>query len=68
MKSFIDGQGLANHFNENETVWREYEHLRQLRRRCRLTIPLPSDCLDRLDRLRAERKIRILSCIGKGLP
>jgi hypothetical protein len=65
MKLSIDPQELARQFNEDDAVWREYDRLRQTRHRCGLTIPLPSDYPDWL---RAEGKIRIIRCIGKGLP
>lgn len=59
-----DPQELARRFNEDETVWREYARLRLLRRRFGLGVALPSDLLDRLDWLIAERKGRIIRCIG----
>ena len=67
MKLFADPQEIARRFNEDETVWREYARLRRLRRRCGLGVALPSDLLDRLDWLKAERKGRIVRCIGKVL-
>ena len=67
MKPPIDSQELARRFNEDETVWREYARLRLLRRRCGVGVALPSDLLDRLDWLTAERKGRIVRCIGKVL-
>lgn len=65
MKPFADPQELANRFNEDETVWREYSRLRRLRRRFGLGLALSSDLLDRLDWLTAERKSRVICCIGK---
>ena len=67
MKPFADPQELAHRFNEEETVWREYARLRRLRCRCGLDVALPSDLFDRLDWLMAERKGRIVRCIGKVL-
>ena len=67
MKPYADPQEHARRFNEGETVWREYARLRRLRRRCGLGVALPSDLLDRLDWLTAERKGRIIRCIGKAL-
>lgn len=67
MKPYFDSQELAGRFNEDEAVWREYERLRRLRRRCGWAILLPGDCLDRLDWLRAERKIRDIRFIGKSI-
>jgi hypothetical protein len=67
MKPFADPQEIARRFNEEETIWREYVRLRRLRHRCGLGVALPSDLLDRLDWLMAERKGRIVRCIGKVL-
>ena len=67
MKPVADPQELARRFNEEESVWREYARLRRLRRRCGLGVALPSDLLDRLDWLIAERKGRIVPCIGEVL-
>ena len=67
MKPFAHPQELASRFNEEESVWREYSRLRRLRRRCGLGVASPSDLLDRLDWLTAERKGRIVRCIGKVL-
>ena len=67
MKLFADPQELARRFDEDETVWREYARLRRLRRRSGLGVALPSDLLDRLDWFTAERKGRIVRCIGNVL-
>jgi len=67
MTPIADPQELARRFNEDESVWREYARLRRLRRRCGLDVALPGDLLDRLDWLTAERKGRIVRCIGKVL-
>lgn len=67
MKPFAHPQELASRFNEEESVWRKYSRLRRLRRRCGSGVALPSDLLDRLDWLTAERKGRIVRCIGKVL-
>ena len=67
MKPPIDPQELARRFNEDEIVWWEYARLRRLRRRSGLGVALLGDLLDRLDWLTAERKGRIVRCIGKVL-
>ncbi len=64
MKPFIDTQELARRCNEDEAVWREYERLRQLRRRCGFHFDMPTDILDRLDWLKAERVSRVIRCVG----
>lgn len=67
MKLCTDTQELARRFNEEEAVWREYERLRQLRRRCGFRVSMPMDILDRLDWLKAERVGRIIRCVGTPL-
>ncbi|MDP3089101.1 MAG: hypothetical protein Q8N04_00330 [Nitrospira sp.] len=67
MNPFIDTQELARRCNEEEAVWREYERLRQLRRRYRFRVSVPTDILDRLDWLKAERVARVIRCVGASL-
>ncbi|MEK7762891.1 MAG: hypothetical protein AAB433_15070 [Nitrospirota bacterium] len=67
MKLFTDAQELARRFNEDEAVWRAYERLRQLCRRCGFRVSLPTDILDRLDWLKAERVGRVIRCVGTPL-
>jgi hypothetical protein len=67
MKLCTDTQELTRRFNEDESVWREYERLRQLRRRCGFPVSMPADILDWLDWLKAERVGRVIRCVGKTL-
>ena len=67
MKALIDAQALANRFNEDEAVWREYEYLRRLHNRFRLRTGIPNILLDGIDWLTAERKHRVVRCIGRTL-
>jgi hypothetical protein len=67
MKPILDSQELACRFNEDEAVWKEYEYLRRLHRRFRLSTAIPNDLLDRIDWLTAERKHRVVRCIGRAL-
>jgi hypothetical protein len=66
MKAMLEAQELARRNNENEAVWRCYEHKRELRR---LLGPdpgqsLPEDVLDDLDWQEAERECRPVRAIG----
>ncbi len=67
MKPFVDTQELARRFNEDEAVWRAYERLGQLRRRCGFPVSMPADILDWLDWLKAERVGRFIRCVGEPL-
>jgi hypothetical protein len=67
MNPLTDPQELVSRFNEDEAVWREYESLRRLRRRFRLGMAIPNSLFDRIDWLTAERKHRVVRCIGKAL-
>jgi hypothetical protein len=71
MKQAIDTSDLVQRFNEDEVVWRSYEHKRELRRRLGSQSPLPEavlDYLDYLDWLEAERECRTTRCIGRPAP
>lgn len=58
MKPSNDPGNLVRRFNEDEAVWRNYEHKRALRHLLRPDSPLPEDALDYLDWLEAERECR----------
>ena len=64
MKPMIEAQELARRFNEDEAVWRSYEHKRALRRLLGSRSPLPEDILDDLDWQEAERESREVRAIG----
>jgi hypothetical protein len=57
-------QKLARRFNEDEAVWRCYEHKRALRKLLRSRTPLPEDILDYLDWQAAERECREVRAVG----
>ena len=57
-------QELARRFNEDEAVWRGYEHKRALRRLLGSRSPLPDDVLDELDWQEAERECRPVRAVG----
>lgn len=59
-----DTQELARRFNEDEAVWRCYEHKRALRRLLGSRSSLPEDVLDDLDWQAAERECRAVHAIG----
>lgn len=65
MKPSIDSENLLKRFNDDEAVWRSYEHKRELRHLLRPDSPLPEGTLDYLDWLDAERECRKLWRIGK---
>jgi len=67
MKSFIGPQELAHQFNEDEAVWRCYEHKRGQRRSPGSSIRLPENVLDALDWLEAERECREKRYVGKPM-
>jgi hypothetical protein len=56
MNAMNEAQELARCFNEDEAVWRNYEHKRTLRRLLGSRTPLPEDILDYLDWQEAERE------------
>lgn len=57
-------QELARRFNEDEAVWRCYEHKRALRRLPGPLPPWPEDVLNDLDWQAAERECRPVCAIG----
>ena len=64
MKPMIEAQELARRFNEDEAVWRCYEHKRALRQLLGARSPLPEDVLDDLDWQAAERECREARSVG----
>ena len=64
MKAMIDSPELTRRFNEDEAVWRSYEHKRALRRLLGSRTPLPEDILDQLDWQAAEQECREARAIG----
>lgn len=68
MKPTLDSQELARCFNEEEAVWRNYEHKRALRRLLGSRSSLPEEILNYLDRLEAERERGVTRCVGSFAP
>ena len=68
MNAMKEAQELARCFNEDEAVWRSYEHKRELRRLLGSCSPLPEDVLDCLDWQEAERECREARAIGLFQP
>ena len=68
VQTMIETQELARRFNEDEAVWRAFEHKRELRRLLGSGTPLPDDILDDLDWQEAERECRQVRAIGFFLP
>ena len=66
--TMTESQELARRFNEEEAVWRCYEHKRALRRLLGSRSPLPEDILDYLDWQEAERECRPVRAIGFFIP
>jgi hypothetical protein len=64
MNAMIEAQELARRFNEEEAVWRCYEHKRELRRLLGSRTPLPEAILDYLDWQEAERECRAVRAVG----
>ncbi len=64
MKAMIETQELARCFNEDEAVWRSYEHKRALRRLLGSRSPLSEDILDDIDWQAAERECRAVRAVG----
>jgi hypothetical protein len=64
MKPMIDSQELTRRFNEDEAVWRCYEHKRALRQLLGSRSPLPEHILDYLDWQAAERECRAVHAVG----
>jgi hypothetical protein len=59
-----ENQELARRFNEDESVWRCYEHTRTLRRLLGSRTPLVEDILAYLDWQEAERQCRAVRAVG----
>ena len=57
-------QELARRFNEDEAVWRCYEHKRTLRRLLGSRTSLAEDVLDCLNWQEAERECRAVRAVG----
>ena len=68
MKQAIDTSNLVQRFNEDEAVWRSYEHKRELRRRLGSQSSLPEAVLDYLDWLETERECSKTRCAGGPAP
>jgi len=68
MNTLMEPQELARIFNEDEAIWRAFEHKRELRRRLPGSrTPLPEEILDDLDWREAERESRQVRAIGVTL-
>lgn len=67
MNPDVDLQELARRFNQDEAVWRCYEHKRKLRRLLGSRSSLPDAVLDDLDWLEAERECRETRAIGSDM-
>ena len=68
MDAMTEAQELARRFNEDEAVWRAFEHKRALRRMLGSDTPLPEETLDWLDWREAERECRPVRAIGFFYP
>ena len=64
MNPTIATQELARRFNEDEAVWRSYEHKRALRRLPGARPSAAEDILDDLDWQAAERECRMVRAVG----
>jgi hypothetical protein len=64
MKVMKETQEMARRFNEDEAVWRAFEHKRKLRRLLGSRTSLPEGILDYLDWREAERECRMVRAIG----
>ncbi len=64
MNAMNEAQERARRFNEDEAVWRCYEHKRELRRLLGSRTPLPEDILDQLDWQEAEWECREARAVG----
>jgi len=64
MKTVMETQELARQFNEDEAVWRCYEHKRALRRLPGSRTPLSEHILDCRDWQEAERECRMVRAVG----
>jgi hypothetical protein len=68
MNAMIETQEQARRFNEDEAVWRAFEHKRERRRLLGSGAPLPDDVLDDLDWREAEWECRQVRAVGFFLP
>jgi len=68
MNPMIQAEELRRRFNENQAVWRCYEHKRRLRKLLGSRCLLSEETLDYLDWLAAERECRRTQCIGTFIP
>ena len=68
MKQVIDTSGLVQRFNDDEAVWRSYEHKRELRRLLGPDSTLSEAVLDYLDWLEAKRECRKTRCTVRPIP
>jgi hypothetical protein len=64
MNAMIETQEFVRLFNEDEAVWRCYEHKRALRLLLRSRSSLPEHILDFLDWQEAERECREVRAVG----
>jgi hypothetical protein len=64
MKGMIETQELARRFNEDEAVWRAFEHKRAMRRLPGVSAPFSEQILDYLDWQEAERECRMAYAVG----
>ena len=64
----IEAQELARRFNEDEAVWRSYEHKRALWRLLGSRSPLPEEILDYLNWQAAEWECRAVRAVGFSHP
>lgn len=58
MSLMRQAEEMLRRFNEDEAVWRCYEHKRRLRKLLGSRSPLPEETLDHLDWQAAERECR----------
>jgi len=61
MKPLVETQELARRFNEDEAVWRRFEHRRSQRDSAS---PLSEEILDEIDWREAEQKCSQTRCVG----
>jgi hypothetical protein len=64
MNAMVETQELVRLFNEDEAVWRCYEHKRALRRLLGSRAPLSEHILDYLDWQEAEREFREVRAVA----
>ena len=64
MNAMMATQELARRFNEDEAVWRAFEHKRALRRLTGASAPFSEQILDYLDWQEAERECRQVRAVG----